>query len=158
MPAAPSLDLTQEEVAAYVGDRHVYYWKQWQPVRGGRPRPSPNGAALIVGPIWLLYRKLYREFVFASLMLFAVEVALEAIGAPSVQAKTIRIFAFAAIAGLFGNSIYLRRARIVIAEVRDKESDLERRCELLRKRGGTSIVGPALLVALATLGFLHRRS
>ena len=155
MPPAPALDLTPEEVAAYVGDRHVYYWKQWQPVRGGKPRPSPNGAALIVGPIWMLHRKLYREFFFVFVTLSAVGGVFEVMGANSSQANGVTAFSFAVIAGLFGNAIYLRRARIVIADAREKEGDLERRSALLRKRGGTSLLWTLVVVALAVAAYLR---
>ena len=148
MPAAPALDLTPDEVAAYVGERHAYYWKQWQPVLGGKPRPSPNGAALIVGPLWMLHRKLYREFFFVFIWLRAVEVVLEIMGATPRQANGVTALAFALIAGLFGNVLYLRRARIVIADAREQEGDLERRSALLRKRGGTSVLWPLVVVAL----------
>ena len=54
--------------------------------------------------------------------------------------------------GMYGNSLYLRRAQREIGKARTQEPDPERRAALLRARGGTSWI--ALLLGIALLGGL----
>src|SRR4051812_30587082 len=74
-------DLTAEEVQAFVGDRHAYYWGSWRPRPSGRGiRGGFNWAACFLNVVWLLYRKMYREFFILVAALLGVGV-LEAVAA-----------------------------------------------------------------------------
>jgi hypothetical protein len=153
-------DLTAEEVRAFVGDQHAYYWGSWRPRPSGRGiRGGFNWAACFLNIVWLLYRKMYREFFILLGALLGVGV-LEAVAASLTEKKLDGVdklvnFVVAVTMGMRGNSLYLRRARRVIGAVRAEEPDPERRLVLLKARGGTSWIG--LLLGLAVLvgaGFL----
>ena len=142
-------DLTREEVEAFVGNKHTYYWRRWQ--RAAGVRAGFNIAAFLVSFAWLLYRKMYREFAIGLAILLGVgflqglveSLAETKLGIPD----RLLDFAVAFTVGMLGNGLYLRRARLAIASARAQEPDPERRAELLRARGGTSLI--ALLIGIA---------
>jgi hypothetical protein len=149
-------DLTREEVEAFVGNKHSYYWRRWRRAVGGRVRAGFNWAAFFFNFVWLLYRKMYREFFILVAAVFGVGVLHGLVQSLTgrnldVVDKLTNIVVGVAI-GMYGNSLYLRRARREIGKARTQELDPERRAALLRARGGTSWI--ALLLGIALLGGL----
>jgi hypothetical protein len=153
-------DLTPDEVRAFVGEKHAYYWGNWRPRPSGRGiRAGFNWAAFFLNVFWLLYRRMYREFFILVAALLGVGI-LHGMVASLMEKnldgveKVVNIVV-AVTMGMRGNGLYLRRARRVIGIARAQEPDPERRLVLLKARGGTSWIG--LLVALAVgigAGFL----
>jgi Protein of unknown function (DUF2628) len=159
---APAHDLTREEVEAFVGDRHSYYWRAWKHAVGGSLRAGFNWPAFLFSFFWLLYRKMYRVFLIAMAAIIGLGV-LQAVagaitGADLAAVDRLTNFALAMTVGLLANGLYLRRARQVIGSARAQEPDAQRRVELLRARGGTSwialLLGIAVAIALGALGTL----
>lgn len=152
----PVFDITWEEVHAYVGEgRSHYYWTRWhRALLEGSKLAGFNWGAAFFNVLWLMYRRMYREFFVAVGILMAVGALLDVLGSETGSAvgtvDRITNYAFMAIMGIVGNGLYMRRARLVIAAARREESDEERRAELLRRRGGTRILW-ALIAAFCFL-------
>ena len=149
-------DLTHEEVEAFVGDRHAYYWGNWQRAVGGGLRAGFNWAAFFLSFAWMLYRKMYREFFIWIGVVFGLGVLQGVVGYLTEKnldgLDKVQNLVIAVTMGMLGNGLYLRRAKRVIGNARAQEPDPERRAALLRARGGTSWIG--LLVAIAVgIGF-----
>jgi hypothetical protein len=152
-------DLTREEVDAFVGDRHMYYWGNWQRAVGGGLRAGFNWAAFFLNFAWLLYRKMYREFFIAMAAVVGLGVVQGV--AESVTEKNLDTLdkvvnlVVAVTMGMLGNGLYLRRAQREIGNARAREPDPERRTALLKARGGTSWIGVLVAIAVGIgLGFL----
>ncbi len=145
-------DLTREEVRAFVGDKSAnYYWRSWQRVQGGGLRAGFNFAAFFLNFAWLLYRKMYREFLVLAAALVGLGVVhgvIEALTEKNLDAiDKVENVVVAVTMGLLANGLYLRRAQRVIGNARAQEPDPARREALLRARGGTSWLG--LLIGIA---------
>jgi hypothetical protein len=152
-------DLTPEEVEAFVGDRHAYYWGHWQRASGGGLRAGFNWAAFFLNFAWMLYRKMYREFLIAMaavLSLGVVQGLVEYLTEKNLDGlDKLENIVVAVAMGMIGNGLYLRRARRVIGNARAQEPDPERRTALLKARGGTSWIGLVVTVAVGIgFGFL----
>jgi hypothetical protein len=160
---AKDFDLTRDEVRSFVGDRNSYYWGVW---RRAKTRDDLmmgfNGAAFFFNLVWLLYRRMYREFWIGVGALVVATVGLAALGMATDRnvsgLETVCNVAIAATMGLFGNGLYLRHARRIIGAARAEQADPERRLQLLASRGGTSILW-ALIAAVCFLAvnLLSRR-
>jgi hypothetical protein len=147
--------LTREEVQAFVGPaKSGYYWRHWF-AREQRHLASSgfNTPAFFLNLWWLLYRKMYREFWIGAGTLIVAEFVMGMLTSQGPHAldltraleRVIQIV-LAVTIGALGNGLYLRRAKIVVAAARARESDEERRQVLIRKAGGTSWV--ALLTGI----------
>jgi hypothetical protein len=153
---APAHDLTREEVRAFVGLRNAYYWRNWQRATGGSLRAGFNWAAFFLSFGWMLNRKMYRETLVGFAILLAVGV-LQGLAAYTTGMNLnalgrVEDIAVAVTMGMLGNGLYLRRARRIIADVRAREPDPERREALLRARGGRSWLGILIAVVLTIAG------
>jgi hypothetical protein len=149
--AGPSAhDLTRDEVAAYVGPKSAYYWRAWQRARGGGLRAGFNWAACIFNLGWLLYRKMYREFLIGFGASFGASFALAFIGAAAGKGvdglDRVVNLGLAVTVGMLGNGLYLRRARQAIGTARTQVADPAERALWLTTHGGTSVL--SLLIGL----------
>lgn len=137
--AEPALEITREEIDAFVGERSGYYWGHW---KDDLARPALlagfNWAGLILNVWWLAYRKLWREVLGVFALIFVAGAAMGLVGGDDRTLGRVVSIGTAAVVGALGNGLYLRRARRVIASVRALEPDPERRLALLRERGGVS--------------------
>jgi Protein of unknown function (DUF2628) len=158
-------DLTRDEVKSFVGNNHAYYWGSWQrtATKGGL-LAGFNGAAFFFNLLWLLYRRMHREFWIGCGAVVAANIGLVILGIVTERNvdRLTRVIdvAVAATVGMLGNGLYLRRARRVIAAARAEEANPERRMHLLTVRGGTSALWPlvgvvVLAVLLAVLAVLR---
>lgn len=137
-----------------------YYMEAWQPflsaTNGGR---RFNWAAALLGMYWCFYRKMYGTglllLVGTVVIVLAVSV-VTMILLPDMDieglaftwiATSITFFAIRVPLGFLANRIYFRKATRVIKKARIKELSLDELLEHLRDRGGTSVIG--LIVAIA---------
>jgi hypothetical protein len=159
--AASTLDLTRDEVSIFVGKNSGYYWRVWQQAAPNKELLLKfNWAALFFNLSWLLYRKMYREFLIGFGAIIGLGLAVGVVG---VVAGTnldgfdrVLNLGVAVAVGMLGNGLYLRKARRVITAARAEEPQGERRTYRLAARGGTSwlaailgAVGGAAISALA---------
>ena len=159
VPSGPAHDLTREEVEAFVGAKHRYYWAMWQHAKGDNLAIGFNWAALVFNFGWLLYRRMYRQFFVAMgaslLATFVVGIILSAAAGRVQSLEKLVRFAIAITVGVLGNGVYLRHARREIGAVRALQADPAQRSALLVARGGTSwipvLVGFAATISLTVL-------
>jgi hypothetical protein len=132
--------LTREEVKAFVGKNHGYYWAQWSdPRRQGRLFQGFNFAAAFFGLFWLLYRRMYREFAWlmgAYVGLGVVEAVADAESFGNEVNLITRVVGFV-VTGALGNGLYLRRARAAARSSRLAAQPEAAHAHIVA-RGGTS--------------------
>jgi hypothetical protein len=150
-------DLTDQEVAAFVGKNADYYLQSWQTapegMGGAGNRAGFNWAAFFLSGFWLPYRKMYRAgaIFFGVLVLESILEEVVFIGilgkpeAPGLLGSLVGFIA-AMICGGFGNAWYLSHTQKKIAEARNQELADDAYLQALAKRGGTSFA--------ASLGFV----
>lgn len=144
-------DPERNELATFVGSKAGYYLTRWKNgLTGGF---GFNWAAFFFAGFWLSYRKMYRLTVilFGSLLLLSVVEAVVfelLLGYPETPGG-IDLFVgigVGILCGSQGNAWYLRHAKQIIADVRERTPEGPARMQVLKQRGGTSI--------LAALGIL----
>ncbi len=146
----------QENVEAFVGSRAGYYRQRW---RSFSEAPSAmlsfNLAACLGQVLWLAYRKLYPALLWfmaalvadVCLVLYVEEHRLLPAGIVTAW-NTIMAVLFMAVPGFWGNSWYWRRFRKVELQAASGQGGRDEQLRFLRRRGGTSPFGAALLAAL----------
>ncbi|HEY3594222.1 MAG TPA: DUF2628 domain-containing protein [Polyangiaceae bacterium] len=153
--AAGAGDWLPEELSAFVGSKEKYYRRVWAPLMNGKSglKAGFNGGAFFFNVLWLLHRKMYREFLLFMIAPLTIGVLSAVVTLPpSVDAALDRAFnlAIACTVGFLGNGLYYRRTNAAIREARHRDPVLATRLEDLRKRGGTTWLWP--LVAVAAFG------
>ena len=155
---------TREELTAFAGKNASYYWrKSARAGHGDGLMAGWNWAAALLSIFWLLYRRMHKEFwiIIGILVVWGmVEGLLEEVA--GLQAESTRSierfgnFVFAAVMGMIGNGLYLRRVRREVLQSRSLFSaDPQGHTAHLAKRGGTSwtaaLIGVAVLACVAVL-------
>jgi hypothetical protein len=167
----PGAAPTREELEAFVGKRASYYWR-----KSARNRHDDglmagwNWAAAFLSIFWLLYRRMHKEFwitVGILVMWGAAEGVLEEaaqLGSEATRSiERIGNFVFAAVMGMIGNGLYLRRVRREVLQSRRLFSaDPQGQRAHLAKRGGTSwtaaLIGVAVMACVAVLAVMFAGS
>ena len=142
--ADPAGAIAGEELLAFAGKGGEYYWWLWKHAQGrNRLLMGWNWWAALGNGLWLAYRRMWREYVVFFVgtilweyLLYGVSVLLKR----DVQLGTLGNVALYVVGmGLLGNGLYLRRARLEVAEARRAyPGDQMRQRAQLRQVGGTS--------------------
>jgi len=135
---------TDEELRAFVGDRADVYLAKWAP----ESESFANGAAFLLGPVWIGYRKLYKiGAILVGLLL--VEMVLEEwlflhllgreeVPPPFSLAVSLGI---GLVCGFWGDRWYRAKAEKTILEVRALGLPEDEKARVLAHRGGTNPLG-----------------
>ena len=101
-------DITQEYLALYVGKKFDTYYKRiWENNYDKKLFLSFNLPALVVPFFWLLYRKMYLEWLIFVLISIVIN---------SLSLGFVNVFLFIAM-GFLGNSLYLRNVKINLSKI-----------------------------------------
>ena len=144
---------------AYFGSSADYYLDVLERFRNGQQFVF-NPYALIMGLIWFLFRKLYRE----ALMFFAISVSLGLMQTylfrfPAIAAHQQSISFMATILlnlsyGVFGNYLYMRKAITEVEFAKSQSADKEEVLGYLSNKGGTTMHPVFILIILFLVYFL----
>ncbi|WP_250473707.1 DUF2628 domain-containing protein [Caballeronia sp. GAFFF1] len=146
--AAPETDARSapfqldRDMAVFVGKNIDYYSRKWVIQNPRTSKRTWNGAAFLLGPVWLVYRKMHWQA--AAYIAIALVCSL----ATSLLSEGINhalSYAFPVAIGMCGNSIYLAHAEKVIKKVSDSPLPADIRDAELVRRGGTNPVAAWLL-------------
>ena len=141
---------------AFVGPGAAYYLDVAQDFRDG-VRYRYHIPAFFLGVLWMLYRKMYAVFVITALVL-TLEQQLETWFFPQLEKvpawSVLLNLLTASVIGFLANRWYLNHALDKIAEVQALGLPDEQTLAELRRRGGTSWLGPVVLLGFIVLGLL----
>jgi hypothetical protein len=145
--------MTMSEIHDFVVVNAPYFQFKWLKAnKTGGFYGGFNLTACIFSGSWLAYRKMFfwvGTYLAASLSLMFLTGGLVAAFLPGVPAALHLVWLAALVPhvaiGFFGNGLYLRRARAVVASVRAIEPDPERRRLMFAKRGGVSALAVVIL-------------
>jgi Protein of unknown function (DUF2628) len=136
--------MTREEFMAFAGGGGAFYWSQWTRA-GQRPRLwlGWNWPAALVPYPWFAYRKMWREL--GALLILSIAWDVLHLLASWLLERDVSLGAWLDVLlwllvyGLLGNRLYLRRARLEVAKVRQAfPEDPARQAAQLGSVGGTS--------------------
>jgi hypothetical protein len=157
--SAAAGDLPDEpELRAFIGPNADYYLRTWKPALTGEGSVGGfNWAALIFGPVWLLYRRMYWH----GLAVYAILIAGAAIDASMPpdpirnESKPVIGTLLAAgvglVGALWGNAWYLGYARRALVHHRGRELARPKRLAAMTRAGGTNVGGALAGGALISL-------
>lgn len=141
---------------AFVGPSADYYLDVARDFRDG-VRYRYHIPAFFLGILWMLYRKMYALFVITALVM-TLEQQLETWLFPQLEKipawNVLLNLLTASVVGVFANRWYLSHALDKIAEVQTLNLPDEQTLAELRRRGGTSWLGPVALLVLLILALL----
>ena len=144
-PQNPS-GISDEDYRLLIGERSDRYLAKWQMFNTGRRR-SWNWAAWLLGPGWMIYRKMY---LFAALAfgIMILEVILgTALGIPSALSSALNLAA-SLVFGFYGDYWYKLHADRVTLKIHAKHRDTQKQRDALVRAGGTSVMAFLCLVMI----------
>lgn len=167
-PYAPPLAETRDQGSATVSldDLQSFaqekdYVDDWRQLHlRGHGWAGFNWPALLVGPVWCFYRKLWLLGVaywlgyFLLVIVFGFAYGFFNLDAPEKLQSATLIIALGTmllarlVLALFANRLYYRKACKVIKRARASLSDERAAIAEIRRRGGTSAVGLVLAIGL----------
>ncbi len=132
-----------------IGRGYFYYRHKWLKIFSSRDNldlswfkiwnhPSFNFWALIFGPYWFLYRKMYKigiPWLFINSVL-PTAILLDKTNATKLICCSIVPFIFYLASMLYGNTIYLRHVEGIV----QKSTSSKYKNEILIRSGGTSFI------------------
>ncbi|WP_244850071.1 DUF2628 domain-containing protein [Caballeronia sp. SL2Y3] len=138
-PASFQLD---RDMALFVGKNIDYYSRKWVIQNPRTSKLTWNGAAFLLGPVWLVYRKMHWQAAAYIAIAVACTVATSSLSDGINHALS---YAFPVTMGFSGNLIYLAHVEKVRKKVSDSPLPAEIRDAELVRRGGTNPVAAWLL-------------
>ncbi|MEP7044828.1 MAG: DUF2628 domain-containing protein [Dokdonella sp.] len=151
---APDPELPPDMLEAarlFIGSNHAFYLLSWG--LAGSGGHAWNWSAFLLGPSWLLYRKMYGP-AFAWLAFVVVESMIESRLEVSVLLSYAISIALNVVIACVGNALYRKQFERAVRTISPGRDPSSLRAELVR-RGGTSLAGAivfTLLFALVTVG------
>jgi hypothetical protein len=144
---------------SFFGRQSGYYLEMYHAFHQGN-KFTFNIGACVFGVFWLLYRKLFRESLFATLILigigFFLAFAYELLGIDEARQTVIEWivnFATWISFGFVGNYLYLKHADKNVQKILASWQDEETKLKLLRRKGGVSAL-PFILALVLILLYL----
>lgn len=136
----------------YFQENADYYINQMKKFNQ-RGRCSFSIPAFFLGFFWMAYRKMYIHVLIITGIIIAetyIEEALYEYGFISFETyeaiDAISRIAWAIAIGFLANRLYITKSQKVINRIMEEHSDKEHRIQALTKKGGTSLLGPILLL------------
>lgn len=147
-----------DSLALFVGENYSFYARRWAESDqrfGGKV--SWNWAAFFLGPIWMVYRKMYAHcgiLLAASLLL---TVLAQVLGITPEQVIQWQMYAGPAIGfllGLLGNWLYRQHAERKVRQIIQTHGHTEEAKLLLARQGGVNLTTALALLTLVLLASL----
>ena len=158
-PLTPNPPATAEELSAFFRSADDYYLTKWPSKRAAKLRfAGLNWAVLLVGPLWFLYRRLWKGAVFCYLVEFGMTAVLSGLSFLKL------LVLFRLLLWLCANSYYLWTAARIISAVRSESLPHGAYLERLKALGGTSetavVVGITInvIIAVVSIGLKSAQS
>jgi len=144
-PAAPPDML--EAARLFIGTNHAFYLRSWG-IEGSGGH-AWNWPAFLLGPSWLLYRKMYG-YAFAWLAFVVVESLFESRFDVSIVVSYGISIAINVMIACIGNALYRKHFERAVRTISPGRDPASLRIELARQ-GGTSLAGAIVLTVLFVL-------
>jgi len=143
-------DLNAHDVAAFVSKNYAYYDAVW--IKHQKPLfANWNWASFFFNAYWLGYRKMHREALLSIALPSAFAVLALFLPLPLINHQAVRAVIVFSL-GFYGDALY-RKKFIRVAQAAQVIPDAERKA-FLAKRGGTSVSGVVVCVALDIIGMV----
>ena len=155
--AAAGLEGERALYASVVGGNFQIYRQRWRLDQGiATGSGTWHWPAFLLGPIWMMYRKMYRLAAMWVGLLLLISVVETMLDVPEGVSLVITI-ALSVTTGTFGNTWYLAHCQRLIAQARAVSGGDDARLHSeLTARGGTSVVATlaaiVISVVLSTIG------
>jgi hypothetical protein len=135
-------DVTETELATFVGQHANYYLRAWRPLRSDEAqRGEFNASAFLLSGGWLLYRRLYRAAAILMATVIVESTVSDALflraglREPPRSYTLLMTLIYTSVIGLFANRWYYHHSvrQITALKAAGMASD-----QVLARRGGTS--------------------
>lgn len=127
-----------ESLAAFVGPNWDVYARKWNAADATGKQHGWNWPAFLIGPIWIIYRKMYKNAAILVGFYFLLGI-LEGMGVPAGLTGAVQIAAIVAVA-MFANHGYRQFVEERVAQVTRTTREAALKAELVRQ-GGTNMAG-----------------
>ena len=139
--------LTKEEAETFIGTNVYSYLEKWKTHSGSKLKGF-NWAAAAFGIVWMAYRRMYAEAVLTVILFSFMGSAISLLfGVFDIYFNEPLIgYFFRLLVGIFGNMLYRNKAMRVLRKT--IYMDEAERLACLKAKGGTSVVGVIICIAI----------
>lgn len=147
-----------EPLALFVGENYPFYARRWAESDqrfGGKV--SWNWAAFFLGPVWMVYRKMYAHCAILLAASIVLTGLAQAAGAAVEDIVKWQMYAGPAISfllGLFGNWLYRQHAERKVRQITAANGQSEQARLLLARQGGVNLTTALALLTIVVLAWL----
>lgn len=132
------IDTYTRNLELFIGKDSEYYIEKLNKMKEKDRTHSLNWPALLITPVWLLYRKMYG----LGLGLIALNVILQNV---TLYNNFLSIIIYV-LAGLYGNTLYIKHIENKIKK--SEELDESSKSKFITKNSGVSIAAPIVAIIL----------
>lgn len=151
------MNIPQEYYDYYVGNKAEVYRKKWNNKNPEKLNLGWNWASFFFGGLWLIYRKMYREWLILTCASIALLIANVYLSYPFRIFRFIELSDFANLfACIFGDSLYQRKVYKVIKEQMGQPED--QIIKTLQSKGNVNIIACVLISFAQIVLFFITRS
>jgi len=150
-----------EDFSSFFGRSPDYYIERLNWYLTGK-KYSFNIYAFFLGAYWLLYRKMYKPFMMIIRCLILTQIIIEisysfgAIGNSLYNDfDLILIFVLSGLTGCCANNWYIRKSIKIIESTNKGLTDPIIKEQVFKKKGGTSLIGPIILIVFTLLTVVY---
>ncbi len=154
--AGPSVE--EASLARFIGPGREYYLRQWPRLQEGRSLPF-HYWALLLGPLWLLYRQMFREAaLYIGLFLLLSLLRYWGIGFWLYDNVFFcaRALLLNLLLGFTANRLYLQHCKRQVEKVMEEYEKAEQP-EILYEKGGVSVSPPIVFLLALTIWWISSR-
>jgi hypothetical protein len=151
---AQTHDLDADEIM-FIGKNEDYFRDKWASrYPNGAPKIKWNWAAAFLGPVWLVYRKMYWQAVVYIVLCGLLSIAANMI---SPLLNSALNYAMPTTIGFCANRLYWEHMRQIITKLRGQNISEDLLHARLRNRGGinlaAALVGTAVMLIIGVAAF-----
>jgi hypothetical protein len=152
-----NLDHYIDYFKVYFNRSSEYYIERLEWYLSGK-RMSFNIFAFFFNALWLAYRKMYKKLLLVMLIAFLTGILISILDFSGLLSSStlsdvemISYLLIPSFVGIFANKWYIKKSISTIENTMTQESNTEKMIELLKKKGGTSVIAPIILFTISIL-------
>lgn len=138
----PNSDITEDDLASFVGNDVNYYLNIWRNIDAGKRTWSWMAflfsfISILIGSFWFGYRKMYNYLLGYLAIATLIDLVIQSLVLPDLVAILL-IFAWSVFVGFYAHPLYYRMAKAKIKQIKSTTLEPSLQQKKIAEAGGTT--------------------